>query len=575
MRESGTEAAPVPSHPRDGERDAPAARRATKRLVLADPLSAEGMEVLENAPGLELDDRSGAGPDALKEALPGAAALIVRSRTTVDAELLDAADALEVIGRAGVGVDNIDVDAATRRGIAVVNAPGGNTLSTAELTWGLILAAARRIPEADASVRAGRWDRKRLRGAQLHGRTLGVVGAGRIGSAVIRRARAFGLRVLVHDPYLTDERAADLGLDRVSLDRLLERADVVTLHVPLTRSTRGMIGREAIGRMKEGAILVNAARGGLVDEAALAEALEAGTLAGAALDVFQEEPLPADSPLRSAPGLVLTPHVGAATWEARKEVAREIAVAVRDALLTGDYGAALNAPYVEPADREHAGPIMELGRRLGALLAELTAGRSRRVEVRYAGSVRNVLRPLAAAAMEGYLRSTVDRPLNVVNALAVAAERGIEVGRVRAGEVADYSNYVELVGLDGEWSKAGADAGADHGPEIVVGGALLSEGQHARIVRIGDFHVDTVPRGVLLLVRNRDVPGVIGQVGTKLGDAGINIAEYHQARREAGGDALGVITVDDPVPPGVVEGLRELPAVEEVRQVSFREGTTV
>ncbi len=523
-----------------------------KRLALVDALTAEGTAILTAADGLRVEDLSGLGREDLKRGLAGVAGIIVRSRTTVDADLLEAADALEVVGRAGVGVDNIDVEAATRRGIAVLNAPGGNTVSTAELAFALLLATARKIAAADRSVREGRWDRGALRGAQLQGKTLGVVGAGRIGSAIIRRANAFGMRALVHDPYLTEERASDLGLERVELDRLLTEADAVTLHVPLTDSTAGMIGRRELALMKEGALLVNAARGGIVDEAALAEALESGRLGGAALDVYEREPLPPDSPLRSAPNLVMTPHLGAATDEAQREVAVEIATAVRDALLHGDYRAAINAPYVETGDRARVDPVMELGRRMGVLLAELTEGRCRRVEVRYAGSVPNVLRPLAAAALEGYLRRTVDRPLNVVNALAVATERGIQVSRVRTGEIADYANYVELV------------AG-----EATVGGALLGDGQHARIVKIDDFHVDTVPRGVMLLVRNRDVPGVIGQVGTKLGAAGVNIAEYHLGRRKAGGEALGLIRVDDPVPADVLEGLRALSAVTEVRQVRF------
>lgn len=538
--------------------------RRVKRLVLADPLSAEGRAILDGADGLRVDDRSGADRGKLKEALRGAAGMIVRSRTIVDADLLQAADALEVIGRAGVGIDNIDVEAATRRGIAVLNAPGANTVSTAELTFALLLAAARKVAAADRSVHEGRWDRKALRGTQLQGKTLGIVGAGRIGSAVGHRARAFGMGVLVHDPYLTEERAADLGLERVEFEELLARSDVVTLHVPLTDATRGMIGREEIARMKNGAFLLNAARGGLVDEGALADALASGKLSGAALDVFEEEPLPADSPLRGAPNLVMTPHLGAATDEAQREVAVEIATAVRDALLLGDYSTAVNAPYVEAGERALVDPVMNLGRRLGRLLAEVTEGRCRRLEVRYAGSVRNVLAPLAAAALEGYLRGTVDRPLNVVNALSVAAERGIEVSRVRARDVADYANYVELLAADGAGWAAGPSG------EAVVGGALLAEERHARLVRIGEFHVDGVPEGILLLVRNRDVPGVIGQVGTKLGAAGINIAEYHLGRREAGGEALGLIRVDDPAGDGLLEELRALPAVLEVRQVNFR-----
>jgi D-3-phosphoglycerate dehydrogenase len=527
-----------------------------KRLVLADPVVPEGLAVLEAEPGLRVEDHSESSRDELRAALHGAAGLIVRSRTRVDAELLEAADSLEVIGRAGVGVDNIDLEAATRRGIAVLNAPGGNTISTAELAFGLMLAAARRIAEGDRTVREGLWERKRLRGAQLQGKTLGVIGAGRIGTEVIRRGRAFGMEILVFDPYLTAERANDQGLDRVELDELLERADVVTLHVPLNDTTRGMIGTAELARMKDDAILVNAARGGLVDEGAVVEALSSGKLGAAALDVYAEEPLPAESPLRDAPNLVMTPHLGASTEEAQREVSREIARAILNALVSDDFGAALNAPHVSVADRGRMGPVLDLGTRLGRLLAALTDGCCQRLDVGYAGPLDSILRPLAAAALEGFLSSTVDISLNLVNALAIAGERGVDVGRVRIGEMADYTNYVELRALEG----------AD---ETIVGGALLGEGHHPRIVRIGGFHVDTVPEGVLLLVRNRDVPGVIGEVGTMLGAAGINIGEYHLGRKAAEGRALGVITVDDELPSEVIADLRALPAVEEVLQVAF------
>jgi D-3-phosphoglycerate dehydrogenase len=527
-----------------------------KRLVLADPVVPEGLEVLESEPGLKVEDHTESTRDELRAALRGAAGLIVRSRTRVDAELLEAADALEVIGRAGVGVDNIDLEAATRRGIAVLNAPGGNTVSTAELAFGLMLAAARRIAEGDRTVREGLWERKRLRGAQLEGKTLGVIGAGRIGTEVIRRGRVFGMEIVVFDPYLTVERASDLGLDRVELEELLERADVVTLHVPLNDSTRGMIGAVELARMKDDAILVNAARGGLVDEAALAEALRSGRLGAAGLDVYAEEPPPSESALRDAPNLVMTPHLGASTDEAQREVSREIARAVRDALVSADFGGALNAPNVSLADRGRMRPVLSLGTRLGRLLAALTDGCSQRVDVGYAGPLDSILRPLAAAAMEGFLCSTVDMPLNLVNALAIAGERGIDVGRVRIGEVADYTNYVELRARNGA-------------EETVVGGALLGEGHHPRIVQIGGFHVDTVPEGVLLLVRNRDVPGVIGEVGMRLGAAGINIGGYHLGRKAAEGRALGVITVDDELPADFIAELRGLAAVDEVLQVTF------
>jgi D-3-phosphoglycerate dehydrogenase len=527
--------------------------RRVKRVVIADPLSSEGLDLLVDNAELEVVDVSSEGREALEEAVRDAEGLIVRSGTQVDESLLDLAERLEVIGRAGVGVDNIDMRAATRRGVAVINAPGGNTSSTAELAFALLLAAARRVAEADRSVREGRWDRKALRGRQLRGNTLGVIGAGRIGTEVARRAHAFGMRILAHDPYLSAERAADERLERVELDELLERADFVTVHVPLTEQTRGMIGVAEIARMKPTAILINAARGGIVEERALAVALEQRKLGGAALDVYETEPLPGEHPLRGTPNLVMTPHLGAATIEAQREVALEIARRVRNALVAGDLTAALNVPQIDPEERARLEPLLELGRRLGVVLSALTDGRCQRLEVRYAGSMRRVLRLLAAASLEGYLRSTVASPLNLVNALAVADERSIDVARVRRRRIADYANYVELT--------------ATGGPrEQVVGGALLEEG-HRRLTRVGQFHVDAVPRGNLVLVKNRDVPGVIGEVGSCLGEAEVNIAEYHLARTEEGGEALGVIRTDGPLSTELVEELSGLPSVIAIRQV--------
>lgn len=528
------------------------------RLIIADPLLPDGLATLRAAPGLVVEDLSDGDRESLLRALPGASALIVRSRTKVDTDLIRAGDALRVVGRAGVGVDNIDIPACTRRGIAVLNAPAANTYSTAELAFGLLLAAARRIPEADGSIRDGAWMRKHLRGTQLSGKTLGVIGLGRIGAEVAMRGRAFGMRVVAYDPFVNEERAEDLGIELVDLDALLGMAHAVTLHVPLMEENRGLIGREEIAAMRPGAILVNAARGGLVDETAVAEGLASGQLGAAGLDVYETEPLPADSPLREAPHLVFTPHLGASTFEAQRQVSRQIAVAVRDALLEGDYSGALNAPF-EADDREGSGPIMTLGRCLGQLLGGLGDAPPRRLEVRYGGPRDGVLGPLAASVAVGFLERRVDPPLNVVNALSIAADRGLEIARVRTQAVGDYTNYVELAA-----SSSPNPAGAR-----IVGGALMGSRMEPRIVRVGPFRVDTVPRGTCLLIRNRDQPGVIGAVGTILGEANANIAEYHLARRRGGGRSLGVVRIDGALPAEVLNGLRELDAIDEVRQVIF------
>lgn len=535
------------------------------RVIIADPLLPDGIETLRAAPGLAVEDHTESDREALRGALEGASALIVRSRTKVTPDLIESADRLRVVGRAGVGVDNIDIPAATRRGIAVLNAPAANTQSTAELAFALLLAAARRITEADASIRAGEWRRKELRGIQLSGKTLGVIGLGRIGAEVVWRARAFGMRVVAHDPFVSADRASDLGVELATLDDLLPACHAITVHVPLSEENRRFIGRKELAAMRPGSILVNAARGGLVDEAALAEALASGHLGAAGLDVFETEPLPADSPLRDAPQLVFSPHLGASTYEAQRQVSRQIAISVRDALVDGDYSAALNAPF-EAEDRDGAGPIMDLGYRLGRLLAGLEDAPPSRIDVRYGGPRDGVLGPLAASVAVGFLERRVDPPLNVVNALSIAAERGLEIVRVRTQAVGDYTNYVELSAASGRGRGRGRGKGRRG---MVVGGALMGSRMEPRIVRVGTFRIETEPRGTCLLIRNQDQPGVIGAVGTVLGEANANIAEYHLARRKGGGQSFGVVRIDEELPAETLRELEDLDGVEEVRQVNF------
>jgi len=526
---------------------------ADKRLVLADPLSEEGLEILHAARGLVVDDLSARTRPELLEALNGTSGLIVRSATLADEELLERASSLEVIGRAGVGLDNIDLEAATRRGIAIINAPAGNTVSTAEHAFALLLSLARGIPRADASMRAGRWERKAFQGAQLAEKTLGVVGAGRIGAEVIRRARAFGMHVLVSDPYLSESRAAGLGVRSVPLGKLLEESDYVTLHLPLVEDTHHLIGAAELARMKPTAGLVNAARGGIVDEAALADALREGTIAGAALDVFEIEPLPADDPLRSCPNLIMTPHLGASTPEAQREVAIEIALAVRDALLEGDLGPAVNLPSVAPEDRPRAEHLLELARHLGCLLEGLSDGAVSSLGVRFTGPPGALFQLVVASAVEGFLSRRLAGPLNLINAVVLAEERGIEVSRTR----------VRTEGRGRDWVELTAEA---DGVRRSVAGKVTSRGE-LRLLRIDGFRVEVTPRGALLCVRNDDVPGVIGGIGTILGGAGVNIGEFHQARDRQRGEALGVVSLDAELSPERLSALREIAGVRDVRQV--------
>lgn len=526
------------------------------RVLIADAISASGLKPLGEDDRFELVQRSGLAGDELAHALEDVDAVIVRSATKITRGSLQYTTRLRVIGRAGVGVDNIDVDAATEKGIAVLNAPAGNTISAAELTFALLLALVRRVAAADRSMKAGEWDRKSYSGIELHGKTLGLIGAGRIGGEVARRARAFGMHVIAYDPFLPAERARSLKTELLTLDEVLERADVLSLHVPLTEATSGMLGDAQLSRVRRGASIVNAARGGVIDEDALYRALADGRLAGAALDVFAEEPLPADHPLRRLPNVVLTPHLGAATAEAQQNVALEIATAVHEALLHGDLSRAVNAPAIGGEEMRRLRPLLDLAERLGRLICALSEGPLQKLEVRYAGAAEHALRSLSAAALIGTLGDVLGRgAVNFVNAVHVAQARGITITRTRLAQQPDYAEYVEL------------HAATERG-DVLVAGALL-DAAHPRVVRVYDFHVDIRPRGALVILRNRDVPGVIGRVGTVLGDASVNIAEYHQARLEQGGEALAAISVDDCVDEAVLRRLGEVPEVLAVKQVEL------
>ncbi|MGH7467006.1 MAG: phosphoglycerate dehydrogenase [Longimicrobiales bacterium] len=526
------------------------------RILLADKISSDGLQPLLGDPRFELFEKTGLKAEELALAIKGMDAVIVRSSTRITREALKHADRLKVIGRAGVGVDNIDVEAATERGVAVLNAPSGNTISAAELAFALLLALVRSVPHADRSMKAGEWDRKSFNGSELYGKILGLVGAGRIGGEVARRAIAFGMHVLCYDPFLTPERASALDMELTSLTDVLQRADVISLHVPLTEATSGMIGEAELELVKPTAYLINAARGGVVDEPALVNALTQKRLAGAALDVYAQEPLPADHPLRQAPNIVLTPHVGASTAEAQQNVAIEIAEAVRAALLDSDLSHAVNAPALSGEAMRKVRPLLDLAQRLGTLAAALAEPPINRVEIRYAGNLDEAIRPLASSALMGVLTPVVGKSgVNLVNAIHLAEARGITVERVRIGTQRDYSELIEL-------------RLASRTAETVVAGALLAEG-HPRIVRVGTYHIELNPRGTLLMLRNRDVQGVIGRVGTLLGNAGVNIAEYHQARIKAGGDALAAISMDGRLSPEVLAQLRELPEILDVKQAEL------
>jgi D-3-phosphoglycerate dehydrogenase / 2-oxoglutarate reductase len=523
------------------------------RVLLADKIPASGLQPLHDH-RFELIESTGLTGHDLASALADSDAVIIRSSTTIDRASLSTPGRLKVIGRAGVGVDNIDMDAATEKGIAVFNAPSGNTISAAELTMALMLASMRRVAAADRSMRRGEWDRS-FRGSELYGKVLALVGAGRIGGEVARRARAFGMRIVAYDPFLQDDRARQLGIESVSLDHALAAADVVSLHIPLTDQTADLLNRERLALLKPSAIIVNAARGGVLDEEALAEALRDGRIAGAALDVFSSEPLDAASPLRGLENVVLTPHIGAATVEAQHNVAFEVAQSVRNALLHDDFAPAVNAPAVGTEQVRRLRPLLDLATRLGRVGRAL-AGNIEAVELRYAGeSEEEALRPLAAASMLGILIDVVGRGgVNLVSALHLAEARGIRVSRVLLEPHPDFGERVELRIAGG-------------GRETRVAGAL--RGDQPLVIRVNAFPIEVRPQGVLVILRNRDVPGVIGRVGTLLGEAKVNIAEYHQGRLEAGGEAMAAIAIDQKLSPAVLGALKQLPDIIDVHQVSL------
>jgi D-3-phosphoglycerate dehydrogenase len=527
----------------------------TWRVVVADRLAESGLQLLGATAGLEVVNVAGK-KDELDKALAGAHALVVRSETRVTADLMSRAPRLRVIARAGTGVDTIDVAAATRRGIAVMNAPGANTVSAAEHAFGLLLALVRHIPGAAEAMRQGGWDRKRFEGTELRGKTMGIVGLGRIGQQMARIARAFSMSVVAHDPFLPAERAAELQVRLVPLEQLLRTSDVITLHLALTDETNRLIDAQRLALMKPTAVLINTARGELVDEAALAAAVKEKRIAGAAMDVFSVEPLPADSPLRGLEHVILTPHLAASTAEAQERVAVEIATAVRDALLDGDLSQAINVPGTSGDVLRRLGPLLDLARRLGRLAAGLSEGAVRGVEVAYGGRDDSAPRPVQVSAVQGLLGGLGVEPVSMVNALLLAEERAMRVSlRTSAAE----AGFETTVAVTVDTPKG----------SVRVAGALVGD-SHGRVIRIDDFDVDVAPEGWMLVVRNRDVPGVIGRVGTALGSAGINIGSYHQARRARPGErALAAITVDEPPTNGVLDELRRVPDIQDVRLVHF------
>lgn len=524
------------------------------RILVSDQLSEEGLNILKEG-GFEVDFRPDISAEDLVREIGSYDGLVIRSRTTVTSEVLKAGKNLKVVGRAGVGLDNVDVPTATNQGVIVMNTPGGNTLSTAEHSWAMIMSVARPIPQADRSMHEGRWDKKKYNGVELYNKTLGICGLGRIGTEVAKRALAFGMNVMAYDPFMSAENAKRLGITMASVDEICQKADFITVHAPLNDQTRGMIGAKQFSMMKPTARVVNCARGGIIDEAALLDALQNKKIAGAALDVFEEEPLPKDHPFRSLENMVMTPHLGAATTEAQEGVAKEVAEAIVDALSGRIIRNAVNAPSVDPTILEQLRPYIELARRMGRFLSQFVSAPAKALHVYYSGAVLAYpIDSVTTAALMGFLEPISEGSvINFVNARPIGRQRGIEVIEQTSSNL--YHNFASLVTVE---------VVTEDGEKNFVGGTLFSP-ENPRIVVVNDKFFDVVPEGNLIVIENKDVPGIIGSVGTVLGKHQINIAQMTWGRTAPGHDAITVINVDQDVSKDVLQEVAALPNILTAR----------
>jgi D-3-phosphoglycerate dehydrogenase len=514
------------------------------KVLVSDELAPQGLEILERARGMQVDYRPGLPPGDLLLAIADADGLVIRSATKVTADVIAAAPQLQVVGRAGSGVDNVDVAAATARGIVVMNTPGGNNITTAEHAVALLVSLARHIPQATASMRMGQWEKTRFMGMELYNRTLGVIGLGRIGRIVADRARGLGMKVIAYDPYLSGVALPNLEVELVTLDELFARADAITLHVPKTKDTARILDRRAFAKMQRGVLVVNAARVGIVDEPALFEALESGQVGGAALDVFEKEPPAKDHPLLAHEKVICTPHLGASTEQAQVNVSIAVAEQVRDYLLTGIIGNAVNVPSISREALGRMRPYIALATKLGRFQGQLCPGQIDQIEVEYSGEAAGLdVAPMTVAVLMGLLESISDQ-VNMVNAPVIARERGIKVIESKSSRTSDFASAITT-------RVSGC-------LERLVAGAVFHGGQ-PRIVRIDDFMLEAIPEGPTLLLLNHDRPGVVGHVGTVLGEEWVNISRMQLALVKERGEACMLVNVDSAPSAAVMERLRSLP----------------
>ena len=523
------------------------------KVLISDKMSPLAAQIFRER-GVEVDEITGKTKDELIAMIGAYDGLAIRSATKVTKDVLAAATKLKVIGRAGIGVDNVDIPAASAAGVVVMNTPFGNSITTAEHAIALMFALARQLPEADASTQAGKWEKNRFMGVELTSKTLGLIGAGNIGSIVADRALGLKMKVVAYDPFLTPERAVDLGIEKVTLDELLARADFITLHTPLTEQTRNIVSREALAKTKKGVRIINCARGGLIDEAALKEAMDSGQVAGAALDVFVEEPA-TQSPLFGTPGFISTPHLGASTNEAQVNVALQVAEQMADFLMTGGVTNALNMPSLSAEEAPKLKPYMALAERLGSLVGQLAHDNLTQISIEVEGAAAQLnIKPITGAVLAGLMRRYSDT-VNMVNAPFLARERGLDVREVRHDREGDYQTLIRV--------SVGTEAG-----EKSVAGTLFGNGG-ARLVEIFGIKVEADLTGNMLYIVNEDAPGFIGRLGSTLGEAGINIGTFHLGRRAAGGEAVVLLSLDEAVPEPVLWTLCRLPGVRMVRALRF------
>jgi D-3-phosphoglycerate dehydrogenase len=518
------------------------------KILVTDPLAPEGLEVFKNAEGFEVDVKIGLKPEELKKICHAYDGWVIRSGTKITADLIEAAKNLKVIGRAGVGYENIDADTATKKGIVVMNTPGGNNVTTGEHTIALMMALARHIPQAVASLKGGKWDRNKFVGVEMCNKTIGVIGLGNVGRIVAERAAALRMKVIGFDPFIAAENIARMGVQPGTLDDIFTRSDFITVHVPLTPDTQGLINKAAFAKMKRGVRIINCARGGIVDEADLAEAIKHGKVAGAALDVYVDEPPPPQHPLLNLDQVITTPHLGASTDEAQLNVAIAVAEQMVDFLAKGVVRYAVNVPSVSPELLQVLRPYLTLGEKLGSLHAQMAAALPEEVQVEYRGDVTQYnVAPLTLAVLKGLLSPVMEFAVNYVNAPILARERGMKIVESKGEEATDFASSIIVRAKDGKET-------------LEVEGAIFAA-KHPRIVRVNSFYLEAVPEGYILVLQNKDVPGVVGAVGTILGNHGLNIAGMELGRSEKGGNAISFTHVDEAVSKKALDELRALPQI--------------